>query len=401
MKLNSKTAIGGIAAAIIALILLPVLTITLIITPTTVANSPEQQLNECDAQMRASGLVAQNDTGTAVNSPNSGNNAQVVVAVGEKMRIPPQGIVVALATGLQESGLKNYANDGSDPRLQGDQRGVVASMNLPHDAVGHDHGSIGIMQQQFPWWGSVQELMTPAIAARKFYEALQKVSGWQNMPVTVAAQTVQGSAAPDAYAKWEPRARALYAAYRGSGGNTSDSDAAAAGLAPSGPAGASGSAQDPNNHTLCDILKTSVNQQKAQAASPILHASEAGVRAVRAAQSEIGLPYVWGGGGFDGPTGGGFDCSGLTSYAIFQASGIKLPRTTYDQINVGTRISDLHQMAPGDLVLSNFSERGPEHVQLYAGGGMVVEAQTFGVPVKMSPLPHSRIEVRRVLPAAA
>lgn len=74
-----------------------------------------------------------------------------------------------------------------------------------------------------------------------------------------------------------------------------------------------------------------------------------------------------------------------------------LPRTTYDQVNAGAAVPDLSQMLPGDLVLSNFSERGPEHVQLYAGGGQVVEAQTFGVPVKMSPFPKSKVIVRRVL----
>ncbi len=54
-------------------------------------------------------------------------------------------------------------------------------------------------------------------------------------------------------------------------------------------------------------------------------------------------------------------------------------------------------MLPGDLVLSNFSERGPEHVQLYAGGGQVVEAQQRGVPVKMSPFPKGKVIIRRVL----
>ncbi|MBX9641703.1 MAG: C40 family peptidase, partial [Mycobacteriaceae bacterium] len=132
-------------------------------------------------------------------------------------------------------------------------------------------------------------------------------------------------------------------------------------------------------------------------ANPDMNASEAGIRAVHAAQSQIGLPYVWGGGGPNGPTGGGFDCSGLTSYAIYQASGKVLPRQTYGQVNAGIPVPDPSQMLPGDLVLSNFSERGPEHVQLYAGGGQVVEAQDFGVPVKMSPFPRGKVIIRRVL----
>lgn len=398
---NSKAVLAALITLLVGALAIPILIVGFIITPSTVANSPSQQLNECDAQMRAAGMLAQNAPSADITSPNAGNNAQVVVAVGEKMRIPPQGIIVALATGLTESGLKNYANDGTG-QLAADQHGIDASLRFPHDAVGRDHGSIGIMQQQWPWWGTMQELMTPAIAARKFYEALNKVSNWANLPVTVAAQSVQGSAKPDAYAAQEPRARALYAAYRGAGGATDDDQATLVGLtgyAPGDPRGPPQGADGDSSTTsdLCNILRSGVQQQTADQANPVIHSSEAGVRAVQAAQSQIGLPYIWGGGGPNGPSGGGFDCSGLTSYAIYQASGKTLPRQTYGQVNAGMPVPDLSQMLPGDLVLSNFSERGPEHVQLYAGGGQVVEAQQSGVPVKMSPFPKGKVIVRRVL----
>jgi len=110
------------------------------------------------------------------------------------------------------------------------------------------------------------------------------------------------------------------------------------------------------------------------------------------ARRALGLPYVWGGGGARGPSGGGFDCSGLTQFAVAQATGgqLILPRTTYDQINCGQAVSPTHAR-PGDLVFSNFSRRGPEHVQIYAGmtaAGvpMVIEAPQRGVPVKFSEL---------------
>lgn len=392
-----KGYVAAIGSALMFMLVVPTMIIALIITPTQSGNSPERQLDECDQAMRSIGLLARNTSSANITVPNASNNAQVVVAVGEKMHIAPQGIVVALATGLTESNLKNYANDGTG-QLRGDQQNIASSLQLPHDAVGRDHGSLGIMQQQYPWWGTIQELMTPSIAARKFYEALLKVNNWQNLPVTVAAQTVQGSAFPDAYAAQEPRARALYAAYRGSGGATDPDEAAAAGLGANPPPAerASGESAEVNTD-LCTVLRVNVQQRKQQEANPVVHSSEAGVRAVRAAQAQIGLPYVWGGGAFDGPTGGGFDCSGLTRYAIFQASGKKLGRTTFDQIKEGVPVEDLSKMLPGDLVLSNFSERGPEHVQLYAGGGQVVEAQTTGVPIKMSPFPKSQVVVRRVL----
>ena len=107
-------------------------------------------------------------------------NIKTVIAVGKEMGISPYGHVVAIATIFQESGAKNI-NYG-------------------------DRDSLGLFQQRASW-GSAQERTTPAISARKFYAALKQVKGWENMPVTVAAQKVQRSAYPLAYAKWEQLAR--------------------------------------------------------------------------------------------------------------------------------------------------------------------------------------------------
>ncbi|UGT63348.1 C40 family peptidase [Nocardia asteroides] len=127
----------------------------------------------------------------------------------------------------------------------------------------------------------------------------------------------------------------------------------------------------------------------------------AGSAAVQAAFGQIGLDYVWGGGGASGPTGGGFDCSGLTQYAIAQASGgeVILPRTTYDQIYSGRQVP-MDQVQPGDLVFpkDSFSSRGPEHVQLAVDRDTVVEAPTPGEKVKRTSMPDQAIIVR-VLPA--
>ncbi|WP_280233649.1 C40 family peptidase [Nocardia cyriacigeorgica] len=122
-----------------------------------------------------------------------------------------------------------------------------------------------------------------------------------------------------------------------------------------------------------------------------------GGRAVSAASGWLGAPYVWGGGGSGGPTGGGFDCSGLTQYAVAQATNgeVELPRTTYDQINSGVRVHP-SDVRPGDLVfpMSSFSARGPEHVQLAAGNGMVIEAPTFGQHVTWSEMSSDVVVVR-------
>jgi endonuclease/exonuclease/phosphatase family metal-dependent hydrolase len=142
-------------------------------------------------------------------TPTQMQRAASIVAEGRRIGIPDQGIVVALATASQESGLRVYANDGQGGDLAPDQRGIAASLDLRHDAVGTDHGSLGVFQQHWPRWGTMAELMDPATSARKFYEALLRVHGWQSLPVTVAAQRVQRSAYPDGYADDEPLARQL------------------------------------------------------------------------------------------------------------------------------------------------------------------------------------------------
>ncbi|MEU2613286.1 M23 family metallopeptidase [Micromonospora sp. NPDC007271] len=118
-------------------------------------------------------------------------NAAVIIKVGQDMNVPARGWVIALATAMQESALRNLANST-----------VPASLALPHEGVGSDHDSLGLFQQR-PGWGSVQQRMTPSYAARKFYEKMLKVPNWQRRPLTVVAQRVQVSAFPDAYAKHE------------------------------------------------------------------------------------------------------------------------------------------------------------------------------------------------------
>ncbi|MGA8114817.1 MAG: M23 family metallopeptidase [Actinocatenispora sp.] len=133
-----------------------------------------------------------------------------IIRSGAAMHVPARGWVVAIATALQESGLKVYANDNPAYPLV-----VEHSMALPHDAVGHDHDSVGLFQQRpsapegAGGWGTVKELMNPETSADKFFHALMAVKGWEQMPVTTAAQLVQNSAFPDAYAKWEPAATSI------------------------------------------------------------------------------------------------------------------------------------------------------------------------------------------------
>ena len=73
-----------------------------------------------------------------------------------------------------------------------------------------DRDSVGLFQQRpSQGWGTAEQLTTPRFAAAAFYRALGQVEGWETMSVTDAAQKVQVSAAPAAYAKWEAEARVL------------------------------------------------------------------------------------------------------------------------------------------------------------------------------------------------
>jgi cell wall-associated NlpC family hydrolase len=92
------------------------------------------------------------------------------------------------------------------------------------------------------------------------------------------------------------------------------------------------------------------------------------------AYQQVGKPYVWGG---TGP--GGYDCSGLTQ-AAWAAAGVSLPRTTYQQVNAGQRVS-WENKQPGDLLFFYPGGNGPDHVGLYAGNNIMVHASTSARPI--------------------
>ncbi|MDF3298053.1 heavy metal transporter [Streptomyces tropicalis] len=123
-------------------------------------------------------------------SPEQAVNAATISAVGTGRGMPERAVTIALATALQESGLRNI------------QHG--------------DRDSLGLFQQRpSQGWGSSREIMDPTYAAGVFYEHLSKVPGYTRLPLTVAAQRVQRSGFPQAYAKHEPDATLLAAALTG------------------------------------------------------------------------------------------------------------------------------------------------------------------------------------------
>jgi hypothetical protein len=140
-------------------------------------------------------------TGTAGGYPRIGRwnptqvgNAAVIIQTGATLRVPVRGRVIAVATAMQESSLHNYPNLGAR----------------------NDHDSLGLFQQRpSQGWGTPAQILNPVHAATAFYRHLLAIRGWQNLPLTVAAQRVQRSAFPNAYAKWEPQADQLVTALTG------------------------------------------------------------------------------------------------------------------------------------------------------------------------------------------
>jgi hypothetical protein len=123
-------------------------------------------------------------------------NAALIVKAGRDLGISERGQIVAVSTAMQESNLYNRASHV-----------VPESLRYDHQGTGSDYDSVGLFQQRYTTgWGTIKSIMNPEQSATKFYRALQHVHGWQTLPITIAAQTVQGSAFPDAYAKHQANA---------------------------------------------------------------------------------------------------------------------------------------------------------------------------------------------------
>jgi len=122
---------------------------------------------------------------------------------------------------------------------------------------------------------------------------------------------------------------------------------------------------------------------------------------IAAATAQLRVPYVYGGGALDGPSGGppaGFDCSGLVRYAVHQASSgrLTLPRTADTQARTGAQVAqgrgssiNLAGLAPGDVIAFQNDPARPgtySHIAIYLGGGQIIAAPHTGDVVKIQPV---------------
>ncbi|MFD3563502.1 C40 family peptidase [Streptomyces sp. NPDC058686] len=297
-------------------------------------------------------------------------NAQTIVATGISLDVPEKGQIIAIATAMQESRLRNL-NSG-------------------------DRDSLGLFQQRpSQGWGTAQQIRDPVYASERFYKALLKVDGWQQMKVTQAAQAVQKSGYPDAYAQWEDLATALQKAIAATFPNA-DKDESAKDKATDKDteSSAGGCAPDKDGTSFGRIPEGSVPKgyKIPKDADPKAR------KAIEWAMHQLGTLYQWGGSCTDshGPDPmGRCDCSSLMQQAYAHAD-VKLTRTTYTQVNEGKAVSP-KALQPGDLIFSRGTAARPEHVGLYMGEGLVIEAPRTSKPVRITPIKDwDVLAVRRV-----
>ncbi|MET8149114.1 hypothetical protein [Actinoplanes sp. NPDC005259] len=153
-------------------------------------------------------------------NPEQVGQVSTIVAVGARKGVPIRGWIIAVATAIQESDLRNLPGGADD--------------------------SIGLFQQRpSQGWGTPAQLRDPTYATEKFYDKLATITGWQTMPLTEAAQAVQRSAYPDAYAKWENDATSLVQQqYTANGGADVDCSTTTLGMAEPAPRNPDGSWPD-------------------------------------------------------------------------------------------------------------------------------------------------------------
>ena len=264
---------------------------------------PFQLTDVTDGQSLAKGLTTDQQT-----------TVTEIIAIGKQRNLPALAWQVAIQAGMQESALRNISYG--------------------------DRDSVGIFQMRpSQGWGTTAQLTDPNYEINKFYDVLTAIPGWQTQPAGTTAQTVERSAFPLAYNKWESLAAYLVQHV----GQVAD------------PTGCGG----PNGNAL-----PAANSKTAAAA-------------ISFALSQIGKPYVWGATGPDS-----YDCSGLMLRA-YQSAEINLPRVSADQFHAGALLP-VQNAQPGDLMFLAYDPNDPStihHVFMYLGNNMIVEAPYQGHPV--------------------
>lgn len=331
-------------------------------------------------------------------SPEQLANARIIAQVGRQLGASQRDILIGIMTAMQESGLR--------------------SLNYG------DRDSVGLFQQRAPW-GSLQQRMDPAESARMFFQGghgagqpgLLAIGNRDGLSLSAAAQKVQRSAFPDAYAKHEQEAQQIL----GSLGELNSSQLT--GLEDTGVPQQFGPDQVvQQNGDLNIFAAQGIESPDSETGGSMAPGIEAGdmapqfsaaalfdgmdattpnggstfeelfpkqgvvggsrERVGQLARQLLGTPYVWGGTDPDN----GLDCSGFVQYVLRQV-GVSLPRISAAQAQAGAR-TDIGKLNAGDLVAWDNSRRnnGADHIAIYLGNGQIIEAPRPGMGVRIRSL---------------
>jgi peptidoglycan DL-endopeptidase CwlO len=272
-----------------------------------------------------------------------------------------QSRVTANQSILREAAINSYINDGtnsgtnvfvSDQKVAvtthfyaqmaaGDLTGAVANLTNAEDALGVQQRALSNAEQQ----ASQQVAIANSAIGQASATKAQLNRDLSNVRGQLAAELAREQAAAAAAAAAQSRAQLLAAQ------QAAQSQAASAASNGGGGTG--------------------------PVSIPVPPSSGIGGAAVAAAESYLGVPYVWG-----GASRGGVDCSGLTMLA-YAAVGVSLPHYSGGQMAASTPVP-VGSLEPGDLLF--YGPGGSEHVAMYIGGGMMIEAPYTGAVVHITPV---------------
>ncbi len=280
------------------------------------------------------------------------HNAAVIMQTATDLGMNQHAQVIGLMVAIQESDLGRH----------------------PSTASPDANGDAGLFQQrQLPgWYGSLEQVNDAAYAARAFYAGvtatgpgspgsaggnghlpgLADVDGWETMRPTLAANAVQRSRYPEAYARHEATARQLVAGLSGASVDATGAITCGAGL---------------------DTEATGTRKAVVDTALALLG---------------TGIRYEMGAGGPNGPTRGATDCSGLTSYAWNAGAGLTFGRSAAQQwATLAAYRVHPSEIQPGDLLFYSYGRLGGrvDHVGMYIGDGQMIESISPSKPLVVGP----------------
>lgn len=332
-------------------------------------------------------------------------NARIIAQVGQQLGASPRDILIGIMTAWQESNLRNLAYG--------------------------DRDSVGLFQQRSAW-APLNTRMNARESAKMFFTGGQQgqrglfaFKDRDRMSLTQAAQKVQVSAFPDAYAKWEGRSREMLKLLGTDLGPETGAPPPVAGdpqqslpgllgppvEVPAGPAGLEAPGVPEGGPvglgSFSALGLESADKQPDYSGTDVGGAGDVmeflppsgtggfdeqfpktGVvggqrqRVADFAKTLLGIPYVWGGTNPDV----GLDCSGFTQL-VYKQLGIQLPRISAAQAQYGKRV-DIGSLQIGDMVAWDNSSRnnGADHIAIYLGNGQIIEAPRPGLGIRIRSL---------------